>query len=129
MSMKDEFIAIVDRYRSHPEFLGIDIIDPNQPGAMDDTLLHVAARTGAVDDIKVLTACGATVNLAGDLGNTPLHQAAMRGQLDAVKLLLRLGASDKERNEFGQTALDVALIGGHREVADVLKTRLSGEDA
>jgi hypothetical protein len=53
--MNEKLAAVVEKYRSHPEFLGIDILDPNQPGAIDDTLLHLAARTGAVEDIEVLS--------------------------------------------------------------------------
>jgi len=102
MPMNEKLAAIIEKYRSHPEFLGIEISDVNQPGAVDDTLLHLAARTGATEDVETLVACGANINAAGDLGNTPLHQAALTGQKDSVRTLLKLGASAKEKNEFGQ---------------------------
>ena len=122
--MKNEkFAAIVRKYGSHPEFLGIEIGEPNQKGAVDDTLLHLAARTGAIEDIDVLVSCGANINAIGDLGNTPLHQAALCGQLDSAKTLVRLGAQLAIKNEFGQTAVDVATLGEHHAVADFLKSQ------
>ena len=63
--------AVVERYGAHPQFLGIDITDPNQRGALDDTMLHVAASRGAVDDIEVLVGYGADPDASGDLGYTP----------------------------------------------------------
>jgi ankyrin repeat protein len=121
--LKDKLSAVVAKYRGHPEFLGIDIHDPNQKGAVDDTLLHIAARMGAVEDIEVLVGCGGHVNAIGDLGNTPLHYAAMSGQVESVKKLIELGADLDRKNEFGQTALDVANLGDHHEVAHFLKSK------
>ncbi|MGN6086115.1 ankyrin repeat domain-containing protein [Trinickia sp.] len=111
MSSKDQLKSVFEKYKGHPEFLGLEISDPNQRGAVDDTLLHLAARVGAVDDMKILVDAGADVNAAGDLGNTPLHQAAMMGQVDAAKFLLKIGAKRTTRNEFEQTPLDVARLG------------------
>jgi ankyrin repeat protein len=125
MSIDAKLVAVIEKYRFHPEFLGIDLVDPNQPGAVDDTLLHLAARTGAVEDIEVLVSCGARVNVVGDLGNTPLHQAAMSGQEDSVTLLLRLGADPNLQNEFNQTALQVAELGGHERIVRILRTFIS----
>jgi len=120
--LKEKLNAVLDRYRTHPEFLGIEIENPNQPGAVDDTVLHIASRTGAVEDMRVLIACGANVNALGDLGNTPLHGAAMKGQVEAARVLLQSGAAVDIRNEFGQTALEVAELRGHKDVVDVLKS-------
>jgi uncharacterized protein len=79
MSMDRKLAAVIEKYRSHPEFLGIEVVDLNQPGAVDNTLLHIAARSGTVDDIRTLVSSGARINIPGDLGNTPLHEAALRG--------------------------------------------------
>lgn len=54
--------AVFDKYRHHPEFLGLELRAPNQAGAVDDTLLHLTARLGALDDMKVLIDAGADVN-------------------------------------------------------------------
>jgi ankyrin repeat protein len=124
MSMTSKtFSMIAQKYATHPEFLGIDLTDPNQPGAVDDTLLHLVARTGADDEIRVLVSAGAFVDAVGDLGNTPLHQAAMAGEIQSVKTLLALGANPKLRNEFDQTPLQVAELGGFGEIVSVLINR------
>jgi uncharacterized protein len=94
--------------------------DPNQRGAMGDTLLHLPAETG---DIQTLVDAGANVNAEGDIGNTPLHGAALRGKTRAAEKLLQLGANDKAHNQFGETPLDVAKNGGHREIVALLKRR------
>jgi ankyrin repeat protein len=124
MSMNSKKFAVLARkYATHPEFLGIELTDPNQPGAVDDTLLHIAARTGAIDDIAILVSVGASVNAVGDLGNTPLHHAAMAGEVAAVKKLLALGADPRLENEFNQTPLQVAELGGYREIVAILAKR------
>lgn len=115
-----KFDALAQKYSTHPEFLGVKITDPNQPGAVDDTLLHIAARTGALEEIDVLVSVGARVDVIGDLGNTPLHEASMSGQVASVKKLLTYGADPTLKNEFGQTALQVAVLGGCTDVIAVL---------
>lgn len=113
--------AVIDKYRTHPEFLGLEITDVNQPGAVDDTVLHIAARLGADEDIEVLVAGGANVNAVGDLGHTPLHGAAANGRVRTVRLLLSLGARPDIRNEFGETPLDVALMLARADVVSILR--------
>lgn len=115
---------VLAAYKLHPEFLGLHIESVDQRGALDGTLLHVAARMGRLDHIQTLVACGANVNAIGDMGNTPLHDAALCGQAGAAELLLSLGAKTTIRNEFDQTPLDVAAAGGKQEVCNVLGKRL-----
>jgi ankyrin repeat protein len=117
---KNNFDAIRRKYSGHPEFLGIEIVDANQPGAMDDTLLHIAARTGQLNDVIDLLACGADVNRAGDMGFTPLHQAAMKGRVEVIEVLLKAGARREIKNDWDQSAADVAEIGGHSDVVALL---------
>lgn len=109
MSLIDTKLAIiVKKYATHPEFLGIDVVAVNQPGAVDDTLLHLATGDGATDDVIALLQCGADANSIGDLGNTPLHTAALMGQLACAEILLSHGANLEIRNEFGETAMNIA---------------------
>lgn len=112
---------LIDRYKEHAEFLGMDILDVNQPGSVDDTMLHIAARKGNIEDIYILISVGANINAIGDLGNTPLHQAAMRGTFDSVKVLLEMNANPLIKNEFGQTAADVARIGKYFGIYELIK--------
>ncbi|MBY8610631.1 ankyrin repeat domain-containing protein [Burkholderia arboris] len=122
MASAERLKAVFGRYVTHPEFLGLELSDPNQRGAVDDTVLHLAARTGAIEDMKVLIDAGGDVNIAGDLGNTPLHQAAMMNQFDSVKFLLKCGAKKHLRNEFDQTPLEVAELNKNAEIIRLLKT-------
>lgn len=121
MSLNKKLAVVIKKYQEFPEFLGVEIVDPNQPGAVDNTLLHLAAGKGDIDDIDVLIASGAHVNVIGDIGNTPLHMAALMGQVASVRKLLQLGADSSIKNEFEQTALEVAEIGGRREIVEILK--------
>ncbi len=122
MTFKELLKAVFEKYSTHPEFLGLELTEPNQRSAIDDTVLHIASRTGAIEDMKVLIDAGADVNIAGDLGNTPLHQAAMMDQFDAVKVLLKCGAAKHLKNEFGQIPLEVAELNGNPEIIRLLRT-------
>lgn len=121
MSSNDKLAQVIKKYRHYPNFLGIDLVDVNQPGSIDDTMLHIAAWKGELADMEVLILAGANVNAKGDMGNTPLHGAAMKGQVEAVKLLLRHGANPAIMNEHNQTALVVAELGKRAEVVKLLK--------
>jgi ankyrin repeat protein len=129
MTLNKKLATVIKKYQGHPEFLGIDIVDPNQPGAVDDTLLHLTARTGDLEGIEVLVASGARVNAIGDLDNTPLHQAAMMGKVESVRKLLELGADPSLRNEFDQTAMEVAELGGHHKIVEILKEMHSAQQS
>ena len=112
---------ILKKYRSHPEFLGVELIDVNQKGAMDDAPLHIASRSGQREDVIALLMLGANVNQPGDLANAPLHYAAMTGRGDIVDIRRGHGADRDLRNEFGQAASDVAKLAGHDALASLLK--------
>ena len=118
---KSKIRSLIDRYKEHAEFLGMNLLDVNQPGSVDDTMLHIAARKGDVEDVYFLISIGANINAIGDLGNTPLHQAAMRGTLSSVKVLLELNANPSIKNEFGQTAADVAILGKYLDIYELIK--------
>jgi ankyrin repeat protein len=112
---------LIEKYRRSPEFIFVNLTDPNQKGMTGDTLLHAAAVRGVLEDIGLLVASGASVNAVGDLGNTALHHAASRGMVDIVNKLLESGADVKIKNEFGQTALDVAMLMKRSQVVKILK--------
>ncbi|HTC94267.1 MAG TPA: ankyrin repeat domain-containing protein [Terriglobales bacterium] len=124
--MNPKLKAIIDKYRTCPEFFTIELLDVNQRGNTGDTLVHVAAVNEEVDDIALLVACGAQVNTKGDLGNTPLHQVSSMGRVKSVKKLLQLGADPTIKNEFGETALDLAEFMKRDEVTKLLKDHISG---
>jgi ankyrin repeat protein len=113
----------MEKYRWHWQFVGVEVTDPNQRGAMGDTMLHFATELGALEDIEVLVASGANVNAVGDIGNTPLHSAALLGEAAAAEKLLHLGADPSAKNDFGQTPADVARLGDRHQLAQILAPR------
>ena len=113
--------------RSHWEFAELDLSYLNQQRSDGDTLLHLVAYLGNLDEVELLVASGAQVNALGDLGYTPLHNAALSGHLDVAKRLLALGADPALRCEFGDTPLAVAEAmnintdGEYAEIVEFLK--------
>lgn len=121
--MNYSLAELIEKYRRSPEFIFVDLTDPNQKGMTGDTLLHAAVVRGSLEDIEILVAAGASANAVGDLGNTPLHHAASRGNAEIVRRLLQYGANANIKNEFGQTPLDLANLMKRPEAIKVLKTQ------
>ena len=56
--MKDKVLEeLLDKYKDHPDFLGMSLDTPNDKGAVDDTPLHIASRRGDVEDIILFIRC------------------------------------------------------------------------
>ena len=125
--MNEDIKTLVDKYRSCPEFLAVEIADVNQVGLTGDSLIHVAAVREEVDDIKALAEAGVDINAIGDIGNTPLHHAAGMGKLQSVKMLLQLGAKTTIKNEFGETALDMARLKEATEIIKIFEALSAGK--
>ncbi|MGP9601075.1 MULTISPECIES: ankyrin repeat domain-containing protein [unclassified Psychrobacter] len=122
--MKDKVLQeLLNKYKDHPDFLGMNLDTPNDKGAVDDTPLHIASRRGDVEDIILFIKYGADINQKGDLDNTPLHFAAMTNNLEVAKTLLNNGAIKKIRNEFDQTPLEVAKLNTivNKELINILQ--------
>lgn len=62
-------------------------------GGFDDTLLHLIAFAGQVNDVEALLRLGANIDVRGDIGNSPLHFAVPGYQADVVRLLSKSGAN------------------------------------
>ncbi|TNN53965.1 Caskin-2 [Liparis tanakae] len=70
------------------------------------TPLHLAARNGHKDIIKLLLKAGIDINRATKAG-TSLHEASLYGKTEVVRLLLDAGINVNMRNTYNQTALDI----------------------
>ncbi|XP_043955649.1 caskin-2-like isoform X2 [Gambusia affinis] len=70
------------------------------------TPLHLAARNGHKDVIRLLLKAGIDINKTSKSG-TALHEAALYGKTEAVRLLLDAGVDVNIRNTYNQTALDI----------------------
>ncbi|KAM3592235.1 uncharacterized protein V6R79_015131 [Siganus canaliculatus] len=79
---------------------------PDSPDSPSTTPLHLAARNGHKDIIKLLLKAGIDINRATKAG-TCLHEAALYGKTEVVRLLLDAGINVNMRNTYNQTALDI----------------------
>ncbi|XP_058510003.1 caskin-2-like isoform X5 [Solea solea] len=70
------------------------------------TPLHLAARNGHKDIIRLLLKAGIDINRTTKSG-TALHEAALYGKTEVVRLLLDAGVDVNIRNTYNQTALDI----------------------
>ena len=107
------FEQVAARYATHPEMIGVAIVDPDVIGTGRDGLLHLAARMGQEADVRELVRLGATIDLPGDRGFTALHYAVAAGHAGVADALLELGANLNVKNDWEQTALEVAMLAGH----------------
>lgn len=71
-----------------------------------NTPLHLAARNGHKDVIRLLLKAGIDINRTTKAG-TALHEAALYGKTEVVRLLLDTGIDVNIRNTYNQTALDI----------------------
>ena len=63
----------------------------------DGTLLHVAAKVGALDIVKILVEEGhADINMTDDCDEVPMHCAARCDHIDIVRYLAEKGSTDIE---------------------------------
>ena len=102
-------------------------MDPNAKDDIGKTLLHEAATSRRVDDVRRLIESGADVNAQIIDGNTPLHNAALNGGSDGapevVQLLIDAGANVNAVGYQGKTPLHLAFMfpgENTRQVVDLL---------
>jgi hypothetical protein len=87
------------------------------------TLLHLAARYGQPETLRLLLEKGARTDLVSTDGAQPtaLHAAVVGGSVASVELLLAAGAEVNERRADGATALTVAAEKGDRTIESMLR--------
>ncbi|XP_065805789.1 caskin-2-like isoform X2 [Labrus bergylta] len=92
------------------------------------TPLHLAARNGHKDIIKLLLKAGIDINRSTKAG-TSLHEAALYGKTEVVRLLLDAGINVNIRNTYNQTALDIVnqftTSSASREIKQLLRASCS----
>ena len=86
------------------------------------TALHIAAREGHLEVVRLLLQAGADKDASNGDGLTALHFAARPGHSEVVRLLLEAGADKDAATTHGVTvtALHIAAQEGHLEVVRLL---------
>ncbi len=88
------------------------------------TPLHIAAKGGHAEVVRLLVAAKADLSAATTTGARPLHFAAASGSPETVSLLLDHGADVNVREpQWGQTPLMFAAGAGRTDVVSVLLAR------
>lgn len=82
--------------------------------------LHVAARLGQAQVVKVLVQAGADVDQADADGWTPLRAAAWGGHTEVVEFLVKHGCTLDSVDAENRTALRAAAWSGHEEIVKIL---------
>ncbi|XP_063929652.1 ankyrin repeat domain-containing protein 50 isoform X2 [Zophobas morio] len=82
--------------------------------------LHVAARLGQAQVVKVLLEAGANADQADVDGWTPLRAAAWGGHTEVVELLVNHGCVLDSVDAENRTALRAAAWSGHEEIVKIL---------
>jgi len=77
-------------------------------GPLGEGLLHMAAATGAVENVELLLYLSADPNAPDSQGETPLHYAALGGQATIVDKLMMAHADVERKSVFSETPLQVA---------------------
>ncbi|XP_044581344.1 ankyrin-1-like [Cotesia glomerata] len=99
-------------------------VDVNKPGKKMWTPLHVAAKHGHSEIVKLLIQNGASVNsvITESKGQrfTPLYLAVLKNHLECAKVLLKNGASVSPTTDGATHPIQIAVFKGHEEMAALL---------
>lgn len=84
------------------------------------TPLHIAARDGKKEIVKLLLEKNVDSNVKNNQGHTPLHLAVYKGKKDIVELLINNKADVNVQNNYGNTPLHYAVYSGNYEIIELL---------
>ena len=107
----------------HPETAQILLDNGANIEAQDgcqQTLLHLASKTGRLELLQLLLDKGANCNAKECNKLTPLHFASREGFFEITKLLLDKGADVNEKPDSKETPLHFAARSGHQEIVQLL---------
>lgn len=112
---------LLDDYRTLPEYLGLDLKGVEHVSRFGDRPIHVAATRGAIAELSILAAAGASLDAAGEHGYTALHCAVEQGAVEAVLWLLSHGADPMRPNLHGDSPHELACLLGELAIAQALE--------
>jgi len=91
-----------------------------QPYISDNTALHYAVLSGALETVKVVYNLEAKLDVKNKLGSTPLHLAAALGYTEIVRFLIEMKADIEAKNKIQNTPLHCAVYAGHVDTVKVI---------
>ncbi len=92
------------------------------------TPLHVAARDGHADCIKILIMRGASLKETDAWGQNALHIAAFKGHADCVQILVNSGAPVDTQDTAGRTPLNLARQKNYKEIIAIFSQSVATKD-
>jgi ankyrin repeat protein len=82
--------------------------------------LHLAARCGRAETVRILLEAGADIDAHNGDGKTALYQAVNYYRAETVSILLKAGANIDARDKHGKTALHIAAYQDDNETVSIL---------
>ena len=114
----DDFLNAVKNGNAHEVAQWLNRgLDANSVDPAGQTVLHLAARGGSLDVVKVLAGARANVDRRNANGETAIMLAALGGHRSVVEFLISMEA---QINQPGWTALLYAATNGHLEIVKIL---------
>ncbi|KAK7948693.1 uncharacterized protein PG986_009579 [Apiospora aurea] len=125
-------IAVKSNFTNIVKMLVEAGVDINWQDETGETAMHIAARFGHVDIVKILLDGTDQQRVNLELAEksfawTPLHIAAVDGHLPVAQLLVEAGAEVNKMDSFGWTPKEHAALRGHMPIADLLLANMDPE--
>ncbi len=117
MKLSDEIVSQLQK--TYYYLTNFDSSDPSEPidplsyrDAGGDNLMHIAARLGDLNTVKVLVEGGMNISEQGEMGFTALHNAYQYKHAEVVDILLAHGALTEIENDFGKLPSEYSELSG-----------------
>jgi len=99
---------------------GISLNEAAPDLSYQQTFVHLAARCGNIECLRLVLELGGNVSVVDSFSNTPLHIASVHGHIDAVMLMIESGANMSAANKQGLQPIHMAASNGHVNVLQTL---------
>lgn len=124
------YLAIEEGHLNIVQLL-LPMVDVNVKIQSDNSLIHIAARYGKDDIVRLLIENGADVNILDGYNRTPLISALMSARSKhkkTIRLLLNSGADATKYSTVGKNSLIYAVESNRSEVVDLVLSQFNNID-